>query len=62
MAFNCIKAAIKRLLYECMEIFVDRGAAAAANQTLTAYCMGHLRAAVVEVLGRPEITEQKIAN
>ena len=62
MAFNYIKTAIKRRLNESMGIILDRGAAAAANQTLITYRMGHLRVVVVEVLGRLEIQEHRMAN
>ena len=61
MVFSCIKVAIKRLLNEHAGIILDRGAAAAANQTLTAYCMGHLCAAV-DSAGPTGIHREKMAN
>lgn len=62
MAFSCMKAAVKQLLNERMAVILDRAAAAAAGQTLTAYRMQHLRQAVTEVIERPEITDIKCTN
>ena len=61
-AFSSLKAGVKRLLAERMNAIIDRAAAAAAGQTLTAYRMEHLQRCVTIVVEDDEIDDVKCTN
>lgn len=62
LAFSSLKAVVKRLLAERMDALMDRAAAAAAGQTLTAYCKELLQRCVTTVVEGDEIYDVKCTN
>ena len=61
-SLSCLKAEVKQLLNESMEIILDKAAAAAAQQPLTRYRMGILRGCVTQALDDGVTTQEKKCN